>query len=158
MGLLLRKTHQRFHEEGPEQASTQNGEVGTQGDNLLWDQRDEKFEFSAGRRRLLQAWARELEGERSQKGEEVNCKTAALGGLGDRGQSWMPNEGSQPGYCATFTLKFLLHMGPLRALSRFAMDLWVSWMRAPHRHSKPGVSRTHTSGAGLKIWGSRCGV
>ena len=44
------------------------------GNKLLWNQNIEKLDFSAGSLGLLQAETRELEGERSQEGEEGNCK------------------------------------------------------------------------------------
>lgn len=42
------------------------------------------FEFSMGRLRLPQMVARELKGERSQEGEERNCKMVVPGGLDEK--------------------------------------------------------------------------
>ena len=56
------------------------------GNKLLWNWNIEKLGFSTGSLGLLQAETRELEGERSQEGEEGNCKMADLRALGERGQ------------------------------------------------------------------------
>lgn len=42
------------------------------------------FEFFMGRLRLPQTVARELKGERSQEGEERNCKMVVPGGLDEK--------------------------------------------------------------------------
>lgn len=104
MVLLFRKTHQCFHEEGSQQGRIQNREVGTKGDNWLWEQSNTNFKFSMGGLRIPQIGARELKGERSQEGEEGNCKMVAPGDLDERRPEWMPSEGNQPEHCRKFNL------------------------------------------------------